>query len=120
MDHPSTERDVQITPATNVTFSWKANTLAVQPSGGNLAPNTQYQVTIGPTAKTATGKPLSSAQTITFVTQPPPTPAPAPTPRPTPSTPLSDHSVAALAPATGPSAQRSSGPASAYFIHAKG
>ena len=120
MDHPSTERAVQITPATNVTFSWKANTLAVQPSGGNLAPNTQYQVTIGPTAKTATGKPLSSAQTITFVTQPPPTPAPAPTPRPTPSNPLSEHYVAALAGATGLSAQWSSDSSSVYFIDGKG
>src|ERR1700682_5200692 len=66
MDHPSTEAAVQIMPATNVTYSWQVNTLAVQPSSGNLAPNTQYQVTIGPGAKTAQGKPLATAQTITF------------------------------------------------------
>lgn len=85
MDHPSTEAAVLITPATNVTFAWQQNTLAVQPTSGNLAPNTQYQVTIGPTAKTASGQPLAAPQTITFVTQPPtpPTPAP-PTSRPTP------------------------------------
>src|ERR1051326_4105490 len=52
MDHPSTEAAVQIKPATTVTFSWQANTLAVHPTSGNLAPNTQYQVTIGPGATT--------------------------------------------------------------------
>ncbi|MHB8610921.1 MAG: Ig-like domain-containing protein [Candidatus Dormibacteraceae bacterium] len=83
MDHPSTEAAVQITPATNVTYSWQSNTLAVQPTSGNLAPNTQYQVTIGSGALTATKQPLATAQTITFVTQPPapPTPSPSPTPR---------------------------------------
>src|SRR4030088_596880 len=55
MNHQSTEAAVQVAPATNVTFSWSTNTLAVQPAGGNLAPNTQYQVTIGPGATTATG-----------------------------------------------------------------
>ena len=90
MDHPSTEAAVQITPATNVTYSWSSNTLAVQPTSGILAPNTQYQVTIGSGAKTATGQSLSTAQTITFVTQPPapPTPSPSPTPR-APATPTS-------------------------------
>lgn len=85
MDHPSTEAAVQITPATTVAFSWQGNTLAVTPTSGTLAPNTQYQVTIGPGAKTATQQELKQPQTITFVTQPPPTPAPAPTPRPTPT-----------------------------------
>lgn len=85
MDHQSTEQAVQITPATTVTYSWDSNTLTVQPATGNLAPNTQYQVTIGPTAKTASGQPLTEAHTITFVTQPPATPAPTPTPRPTPT-----------------------------------
>ncbi|HEY8953193.1 MAG TPA: Ig-like domain-containing protein, partial [Candidatus Dormibacteraeota bacterium] len=65
MDHPSTEAAVQIMPATNVTYSWSSNTLAVQPTSGNLAPNTQYQVTIGPGALTATKQPLATAQTIT-------------------------------------------------------
>src|SRR5713226_8966558 len=86
MDHPSTERAVQITPATTVAFSWSANTLSVQPTSGNLAPNTQYQVTIGPGAKTATGEKLAAPKTITFVTSPPaPPPSPTPTPVPSPS-----------------------------------
>jgi Tol biopolymer transport system component len=85
MDHPSTEAAVQITPATTVAFSWNANTLAVLPSSGNLAPNTQYQVTIGPTAKTAAGQVLTAPKTITFVTQPPPPPAPSPSPVASPS-----------------------------------
>jgi hypothetical protein len=90
MDHPSTEAAVQIMPATNVTYSWQSNTLAVQPTSGNLAPNTQYQVTIGPGALTATKQPLVTAQTITFVTQPPapPTPSPSATPH-TPASPSS-------------------------------
>jgi hypothetical protein len=75
---------VQITPATNVSFSWSGDTvLYVQPTSGNLAPNTQYQVTIGPDAMTQNGKPLTTPSTITFVTQP--TVAPSPTPAPTPT-----------------------------------
>lgn len=85
MDHASTEAAVQITPATTVAYSWQGNTLAVTPTSGNLAPNTQYQVTIGPGAKTAAQQELKQPQTITFVTQAPPTPAPTPTPRPTPT-----------------------------------
>jgi hypothetical protein len=80
MEHKSTEAAVQITPATYVAFSWSANTLAVQPTSGNLAPNTQYQVTIGAGAKTQAGQKLSSAKTITFVTQPSATPPPSPKP----------------------------------------
>jgi hypothetical protein len=84
MDHPSTEAAVQITPATTVGFSWRANTLAVQPTSGNLAPNTQYQVTIGPGAKTASGQLLAEPKTITFVTQPT-KPVTQPSPSPTAS-----------------------------------
>jgi Bacterial Ig-like domain len=94
MDHPSTEGAVQITPATTVAFSWSANTLSVQPTSGNLAPNTQYQVTIGPGAKTASGEKLAAPKTITFVTQPPapsPSPTPTPIPSPTPRTQLPDQ-----------------------------
>ena len=85
MNHQTTEAAVQITPATTVAFSWNENTLYVQPTSGNLAPNTQYQVTIGPSATTAAGQPLTAAHTITFVTQPPPSPTPAAPPRPTPT-----------------------------------
>ena len=122
MDHASTQSAVQITPATNVTYSWADNsrTLAVQPAGGTLAPNTQYQVTIGPGARTASGKPLSSSQTITFVTQPPPTPSASPTPRVTPSTALGEHRLAALSGARGLSAQWSSDSSSLYFVDGAG
>jgi hypothetical protein len=86
MDRKSTEDAVQITPATNVVFSWQSNTmLAVQPTSHSLAPNTQYQVTIGAGAKTAAGQKVAAQQTITFVTQPPPPAAPSPAPRPTPT-----------------------------------
>jgi Tol biopolymer transport system component len=81
MDHPSTEAAVMIAPATYVAFSWQANTLAVHPTSGNLAPNTQYRVTIGPGAKTLSGKKLlATPKTITFVTEPSATPAPSPKP----------------------------------------
>jgi hypothetical protein len=87
MDHSSTEAAVQITPATHVDLSWQDNTLSVQPTNGDLAPNTQYQVTIGPSARTATGQQLLAPQTFTFVTEPvapPPPPPPTPTAPPTP------------------------------------
>jgi hypothetical protein len=126
MNHPSTESAVQIAPATNVTFSWQSNTLAVQPTSGNLAPNTQYQVTIGPGALTATGQPLATAQTITFVTQPPApsTPSPSPTPR-APASPTSlltgEHQLAPLGgSATSSALQWSADSSSVYFINSKG
>jgi Big-like domain-containing protein len=87
MDHPSTEAAVQITPATHVDLTWQDNTLSVQPTNGDLAPNTQYQVTIGPSARTAAGQQLLAPQTITFVTEPvapPPPPPPTPIAPPTP------------------------------------
>jgi hypothetical protein len=97
MDHQSTEAAVQISPATYVAFSWQANTLTVQPTSGNLAPNTQYRVTIGPGAKTQSGQKLPTAKTITFVTQPaaPPPPSPKPTQQATPGSLLSgEHQLA--------------------------
>lgn len=84
MDHASTEAAVQIQPATSVIYSWSDNVLSVLPVAGNLAPNTQYQVTIGPGAKTAGGTEIAAAQKITFITQPVPTLAPTPTPIQTP------------------------------------
>ncbi|TAN33745.1 hypothetical protein EPN29_05575 [bacterium] len=123
MDHPSTEAAVQITPATTVTFSWQSNTLAVQPSSGDLAPNTQYQVTIGPGAKTAAGQLLASPQTITFVTQPPstiPSPSPSPSPRPSPSAPLGEKQLAALAGSVRSAVQWSADSTAIYFVNAQG
>jgi hypothetical protein len=127
MDHPSTEAAVQIAPATNVTYAWSAssNMLSVLPSSGNLAPNTQYQVTIGPGAKTAAGKPLATAQTITFVTQPPapPTPSPSPTIR-APASPSSlltgEHQVAPLGGLASSAIQWSADSSTVYFVDSKG
>src|SRR6202022_407663 len=127
MDHLSTEAAVQIAPATNVTFSWQTNTLAVQPTSGNLAPNTQYQLTIGPGATTASGQHLATAQTITFVTQPPVPPPPPPSPSPTPRASASPTSLLAgerqLAPlGAGISAplQWSADSSTVYFVDSKG
>jgi len=120
MDHPSTEAAVQIAPATTVTFSWSSNTLAVQPASGNLAPNTQYKVTIGQGAKTASGKQLSSAQTITFVTQPPPTPAPQPSPRATPPNALGERQLITLGGASAFHGQWSADSSTLYVIDGSG
>jgi hypothetical protein len=120
MNHQTTEAAVQITPATNVTYSWDQNTLTVQPAAGNLAPNTQYQVTIGPTATTAAGQHLQTTQTITFVTQAPATPTPAPTPKPTPTPVLGEKQLAPLVGTTSLNAQWSSDSSSIYFVDGKG
>jgi Tol biopolymer transport system component len=125
MDHASTQAAVQITPATSVSFSWpKSTVLAVQPTSGNLAPNTQYKVTVGPTAKTATGAQLLAApSTITFVTQPPATPAPLPSPKPppTPGTLLNaEHQVVAISGGGMPSLQWTADSSSVYFVSAGG
>ena len=83
MDHTSTENAVQVTPATTVAFRWGGDTqLYVQPTSGDLAPNTQYQITIGPTAKTQAGTKLDTPKTVTFVTQPVPSPSAPPSPSP--------------------------------------
>jgi hypothetical protein len=124
MDHATTEAAVQITPATNVAFSWHAqdNTLEVLPTSGNLAPNTQYQVTIGPGAKTAAGQPIAAPQTITFSTQPPPAPTPSPTPRPTPTpgNALNEKQLLTLGVPAPVPVQWSADSASVYFVDVKG
>ena len=122
MDHPSTQAAVQITPATTVTFSWESNTLAVQPTNGNLAPNTQYQVTIGPGARTAAGQQLAAPATFTFVTQPPPatTPATPPAPTPTAGPSLGERQVAPLDGTPAARVQWSADSSSFYFINGKG
>jgi hypothetical protein len=125
MNHQTTEAAVQIAPATNITFSWSTNTLAVQPSSGNLAPNTQYQVTIGPGATTVSGQHLPTAQAITFVTQPlaPPTPSPSPTPRvsASPTSLLAgERQVAPLGSGSSSPLQWSADSSTVYFVTAKG
>jgi Tol biopolymer transport system component len=110
-------------PATNVTFSWQSNTLAVQPANGILAPNTQYQVTIGPGAKTASGEKLTAPKTITFVTQPPapaPSPTPTPLPSPSPRTQLPDQRQLVGIPAGASDIQWSPDSSTVYFITDKG
>lgn len=124
MDHQTTEAAVQISPATNVAFSWHSrdSTLEVLPTSGNLAPNTQYQVTIGPGAKTASGQPLSAPQKITFVTQPPPTPTATPParPTPTPSNPLNEKQLVSLGGVSTVPVQWSSDSSTVYYIDASG
>ena len=127
MNRQTTESAVLITPATNVSYTWSATSdkLSVLPTSGNLAPNTQYQVTIGPGATTAAGKPLASAQTITFVTQPPAPPAPSPTPAP--RTPVStgsqltgEHQLAQVGGNVTSPVQWSADSSTVYFVNAKG
>jgi hypothetical protein len=123
MDHQTTQAAVQIAPATSVMFSWDQNsrTLAVQPASGNLAPNTQYQVTIGPGARTQAGQPLATPQTITFVTQPPAPPTPAVSPRPTPTAnALGEKQVTGLNGAASLAAQWSADSSLLYFVDGKG
>jgi len=123
MDHTSTETAVQITPATTVAFSWSANTLSVQPTSGNLAPNTQYQVTIGPGARTASGEKLAAPKTITFVTQPPapsPSPTPTPIPSPSPRSQLPDQHQVVGIPAGASNFQWSSDSSIVFFVTAGG
>lgn len=86
MDHQSTEAAVQVTPATAVAFSWNGDqVLYVTPTSGNLAPNTQYQVRVGPGAKAQDGTQTTQPQTVTFVTTSDTPPAPSPSPTPTPT-----------------------------------
>jgi hypothetical protein len=123
MDHQSTEAAVQITPATSVVYAWDAKsvTLQVTPVSGNLAPNTQYQVTIGPGAKTAGDQKLATPQTITFVTQAPAaSPQPSPTPRPTPANPLGEKQIAPLSGASSLALQWSADSQSVYYVDGKG
>jgi len=119
MDHPSTEKAVQITPATNVTFAWNGDAqMYIQPVSGDLAPNTQYQVTIGPGALTKTQQPLSTPTTITFVTTQS-TPAPpqvSPTPRVTPSLLTNQQQLATIPSAASSSPLWSPDSTTVYYV----
>ena len=123
MDHSSTEKAVQITPATTVTFAWNGDAqLYIQPASGDLAPNTQYQVTIGPGALTKTQQPLNQPQTITFVTQPstPTAPTPPPSPRVSTSLLTNQQQLAPLGSSTTVSPQWSADSATVYFVSGAG
>jgi Tol biopolymer transport system component len=123
MNHSATEAAVQVAPATTVTFSWSSNNLYVQPANGNLAPNTQYQVTIGPGARTEAGQQLSAPATITFVTQPPAAPTETLPPKPSPSpgaSPLGEKQLAPLGGTATAPVQWSADSSTVYFVSAKG
>lgn len=83
VDHHSIEAAVRIEPATKVTYEWHGNDLNVTPVN-QLAPGTQYQVSLSPTARTQSGQPVPVRSAITFVTQPAPPAKPAATPTPVP------------------------------------
>src|SRR3984893_11521219 len=85
MDHLSVEKAIQIEPATQVTYTWHGNNLVIQPASGELAPNTQYHVTVAADAKTAPGVKIGQAAVVAVNTTP--LPAPSPTPNPSPSPP---------------------------------
>ena len=120
MDHPSTEKAVQITPATNVNFAWNGDAqMYIQPVSGDLAPNTQYQVTIGPGALTKAQQPLSTPTTITFVTTqstPAPPPQVSPTPRVTTSLLTNQQQLATIPSAASSSPLWSPDSTTVYFV----
>ncbi|MDQ6899868.1 MAG: Ig-like domain-containing protein [Candidatus Dormibacteraeota bacterium] len=81
VDHHSVEAAVRIEPATTVTYQWQGNDLKVTPVN-RLAPATQYQVSLAPSARTESGQPVPVRPAVVFVTQPAPPPTPAATPTP--------------------------------------
>ncbi|MDQ6637174.1 MAG: Ig-like domain-containing protein [Candidatus Dormibacteraeota bacterium] len=81
VDHHSVEAAVRIEPATTVTYEWQGNDLKVTPVN-RLAPGTQYQVSLAPSARTESGQPVPVRPAVVFVTQPAPPATPVPTPTP--------------------------------------
>lgn len=120
MDHQSVESSLQIQPATQVTYSWRGNTLYVQPVAGQLAPNTQYRLTLTTDARTQDEQPIQQPATITFVTgaTTSPTPAPSITPVPAPGVALANPTQ--LAPAGSVAPVWSADGATLYFAGADG
>ena len=87
MNHQSVEKAIQIEPATHVTYSWHGNDLVIQPASGELAPNTQYHVTVAADARTAPGVKIGQAAVVAVTTAPLPIPSPTPNPSPSPPAP---------------------------------
>ena len=87
MNHQSVEQSILIEPATQVTYRWQGNNLVIQPASGELAPNTQYHVTVAADAKTAPGVKIGQPATVAVTTAPLPSPAPSPSPSPSPPAP---------------------------------
>ena len=88
MDHKSVEKSIHIEPATQVTYAWQGNNLVIEPASGQLAPNTQYHVTVNSGAKTPAGKPIGQVAVLAITTAPAPRRrrprAPSPSPPPPP------------------------------------
>ena len=111
------EVQVQIEPATQAKYDWQGSSVKITPVN-NLAPNTQYQVTVAPSTKAPkTANQAVERKKVTFVTTtPPPTPTPTPTTRPTPTgTPQPVSSLRQLA-STGPAAASWSGDGSKLYV----
>lgn len=96
MDHQSVEKAVQVEPAIPVRYDWKGNSLLITPVTGTLAPNTQYQVTLAPSAASARNVPVNTATVITFVTQPTPGPTPSVAPSASPALVVNEKALAAI------------------------
>jgi Bacterial Ig-like domain len=87
MDHKSVEKSIHIEPATQVTYAWQGNNLVIEPASGQLAPNTQYHVTVNSSARTPAGKPIGQVAVLSITTAPAPSPPPTPSPSPSPPPP---------------------------------
>ncbi len=114
MDRPSVEQAIHIEPATQVKYNWQGNQLTIVPAASSLAPNTQYHVTIAPTATTAAGKLIEKPIAVIFNTQPPASPAP--TPNASPSAGISLAGERLLQPAAASIVGWSPGGATLYYI----
>jgi hypothetical protein len=120
MDHPSVEKAIQIEPATQVTYAWHGNNLVIQPASGELAPNTQYHVTVAADAKTAPGQKIGQAAVVSVTTAPLPAPSPTPTPSPSPPAPPQISAERSLAGTSGRSVGWSADGHTLYFIAGSG
>jgi hypothetical protein len=102
MDPAATQAAIKVEPATDLKYEWSNNNtrLTITPSSKELAPNTQYVVTVGAGAKTAAGTEVPAPKApISFVTGGLPSPAPTPVVTPTPPAKLSnERQIAALYP----------------------
>ena len=69
MDHRSVEAHLIVTPTLAGEVTWDANELRFAPREG-LAPDTEYQLSVGAGARDASGAPLAQAYGWAFSTQP--------------------------------------------------
>lgn len=113
---------VKIVPATEVKYTWQDNNtrLTITPVH-QLTPNTQYEVSVAPSAKTQSGQGLTNAKPVHFVTTSPAPPSPTaqPSPSSTP-TPLLIETPRSVAPIGTPAARWSSDGTRLYVISPSG